>query len=148
MNKDTQDKVQTLMRLFDKSFINRENELILVPEFNLYFRLEDVENEVDLKAKAVAWLSKYASDCNLYRQVWRNIALEKSIRDRLNTFLGIKLNSIQWRYIYTIFGNMIRKNKLDEWIKGGCDFTIFEQRKEYQDMYDLLVNERGIKVYE
>lgn len=148
MNKDTKDKVQTLMRLFQNSFINSSNELILVPKFNLYFRLEDVENEVDLKAKAIAWLSRYACNGNLYRQQWLNVKLEKYIRDNLNTFLGIKLNSIQWRYIYIIFGNMIRKNELDGWIKSGCDFAIFEQSKEYQDMYNLLVNERGVKVYE
>lgn len=41
--------VMELMQLFGGSFINQNNELILVPSTNLYFRLEDVNNHTWLK---------------------------------------------------------------------------------------------------
>ena len=34
------------MKVFDDSFINDNNELILVTKTNLYFRLDDVHNEL------------------------------------------------------------------------------------------------------
>ncbi|GAA0115244.1 hypothetical protein [Clostridium senegalense] len=41
-----------------KCFINSRYELIIVPKNNIYFRLNDIENELDLKCKVIAWLEK------------------------------------------------------------------------------------------
>ena len=148
MNEITRIKLQQFMFLFKDSYINSENELIVIPKFNLYFRLEDVETEVDLKAKVIAWLSKSACHFNWYQQEWRNRKFEKELRDNINYFLGTKFNSLEMDYLYGIYGNMISKEKLYEFIESGCDLTTEEHKQGLKRLYDLLVTERGAKVYE
>lgn len=140
-----QKELERLMFLFDRSFINSQNELILVPKFNLYFRLEDVNTINDLKAKLIAWASKSACNFNYYFQEWRNKKYEKEIRYKMNEFLGVEFNNIQYMFIYQIFGNMVDKEKLYEWLGNNLDFNKLDL-EEYNKTYNLLVNERGFKV--
>ncbi|WP_257154683.1 hypothetical protein [Bacillus cereus] len=58
MNKEIKELVDKVLAYFPKSFVNSYNELIFEPTNNLYFRLEDVENELDFKCKLFAWLSR------------------------------------------------------------------------------------------
>lgn len=51
-------EVKELMSLFKGSFINEINELILVPETNLYFKLNDAKTRKDLIYKIIAWCSR------------------------------------------------------------------------------------------
>lgn len=46
-----------LFRAFPEAFINGNLEYIACPRQNSYFRLEDIEDERDLKAKILEWLS-------------------------------------------------------------------------------------------
>lgn len=52
--------VRKAMLLFEGSFINHNNELILVPKFNVYTMLDDVETGLDFKVKLCEWVSR---DC-------------------------------------------------------------------------------------
>lgn len=140
-----QKELERLMFLFDRSFINSQNELILVPKLNLYFRLEDVNTINDLKAKLIAWVSRSACNLNYYFQEWRNKKYEKDIRYKMNEFLGVEFNNIQYMFIYQIFGNMVNKEKLYEWLGNNLDFNKLDL-EEYNKTYNLLVNERGFKV--
>jgi hypothetical protein len=40
------------------NIINRNNEIILEPRNNVYFRLDDVNTALEFKCKMFAWLSK------------------------------------------------------------------------------------------
>lgn len=148
MKEITKYRLQVLMSKFKDSYINSQNELILIPKFNLYFRLEDVETVQDLEVKVIAWLSKSASNFNYYEQAWRNRKFEKELRDKLNWFLGTKFNSFEWNYLYSVYGNMVNKMKLYEFVESNFDLTAPEHVKEIKKQYDLLVVERGLKVYE
>lgn len=46
------------LAVFLKSFINHNNEIILEPRNNVYFRLDEVETELDFKCKMFAWVSR------------------------------------------------------------------------------------------
>lgn len=144
----TKIKLKQFMYLFKYSYINSENELIVIPKFNLFFRLEDVETLTDLYAKIIAWLSKSACNFNYYQEEWRNKKIEKMLRDNINCFLGTKFNSLEMDYLYCIYGNMINKEKLYEFIENDFSLSTEEHTKGLKHLYDLLVKERGIKVYE
>lgn len=136
------------MSKFKDSYINSQNELILIPKFNIYFRLDDVETVQDLEVKVIAWLSKSACNFNYYEQEWRNRKFEKELRDKLNSFLGTKFNSFEWNYLYSIYGIMVNKMKLYEFVESNFDLTTEEHKKVLKEQHDLLVVERGMKVYE
>lgn len=82
-------EVQRLMGLFEGSFINSNNELILVPKTNLYFRLDDVKTDKDLKRKVIAWCSRDACKAQYCRVEWRNEQYRKYVREQINKFLGV-----------------------------------------------------------
>lgn len=44
------------------SFINDDDELILIPRINAYFRLEDVNSKEDFLTKVIAYLSYYGAE--------------------------------------------------------------------------------------
>lgn len=52
--------VNNLMTAFNGSFINCNNELILIPKFNVYIPLDTIETENDLK---VALCERLSRDC-------------------------------------------------------------------------------------
>lgn len=56
------DLLRKIMTVFTNSFINYKNELILVPRTNLYFSLDGVEIDLDLKCKLLEWCSRDASN--------------------------------------------------------------------------------------
>ena len=134
------------MVLFKDSYINSQNELILIPNFNIYFRLDDVETVQDLEAKVIAWLS--ACNFNYYEQEWRNRKFERKLRSNINEFLDVHFNSFEWNYLYSIYGNMVNKNGLYEFVENNFDLTTEEHKKGLKEQHDLLVVERGIKVYD
>lgn len=136
------------MVLFKDSYINSQNELILIPNFNIYFRLDDVETVQDLEAKVIAWLSKSACNFNYYEQEWRNRKFERKLRSNINEFLDVHFNSFEWNYLYSIYGNMVNKNGLYEFVENNFDLTTEEHKKGLKEQHDLLVVERGIKVYD
>ncbi len=47
------DYVFEVMKQFPGSFINHNNELILIPKVNLYIRLEDVNTPTELKERGL-----------------------------------------------------------------------------------------------
>lgn len=110
--------VKELMQLFNNSFINQNNELILVPRTNLYFRLDDVNNYQDLCYKIFAWCSRDCSKSEPYYAKWRNEKYREYVRNNINTFLGVDYNENDWLDIYSKYGNGCNKNECIEFIKN------------------------------
>lgn len=102
-------EVRELMKLFGNSFINAQNELILIPKTNLYFRLDDVRNKKDLIYKIIAWCSRDASKSKPYRREKYNEKYREYVIDRLNCFLGVAWSEERWLDLYTLYGNGIHK---------------------------------------
>ena len=111
------DEIKSLMQLFESSFINPNNELILCPKTNLYFRLDDVENVEDLCYKIVAWCSRDASKSEPYYSEWRNKRYREYVRNNINTFLGTTFTEDEWLDIYCKFGNGCNKDECMKFIK-------------------------------
>lgn len=45
------ESIKLAMQVFPNSFINRNNEVILIPKFNVYIQLDDVKTNEDFKVK-------------------------------------------------------------------------------------------------
>lgn len=98
-------------------FINHNFELIVEPENNIYFRLEDVESELDLECKVLAWLSR--PSCKGVSDYW-----QKRIRTIVNEFLGTEFTFEEMSEIYTYLGNDCNRKKSIKFINSGYDLNM------------------------
>ena len=123
-------EIRELMLLFRDCFINMNNELILVPKTNLYFRLDDVNNIDDLKYKIVAWCSRDASKSIPYKAEWRNERYREYVRNNINTFLGLNYTEDEWLEIYAKFGNGCNKERCIEFIRNNFNLKTLRGENE------------------
>jgi len=113
-NKDIRNR---LAEAFPKFYINRQFEIIIYPEANSYFSLGCIENEEDLKAKIIEWLSREAC---------------KSVSDKsqkyhlngINKFLSTNFTQNDMMEIYTYLGNRCNHAKTLRFINSNYDMTI------------------------
>ena len=112
-----EDYIQELMQIFDGSYINENNELILCPKTNLYFRLEDVTNVEDLCYKIVAWCSRDASKSMPYQTQWRNKKYREYVRNNINEYLGTNFTETEWLDIYCKYGCGCNKDDCIKFIR-------------------------------
>lgn len=112
-------EIRELMSLFNNSFINAENELILVPETNLYFRLDDVKTKHDLIYKIIAWCSRDASKSEPYHRESCNDNYRKRVRDALDCFLNVGWTEERWLELYEKYGNGIHEDECRKMIENN-----------------------------
>lgn len=98
-------------------FISPNFELIVEPKNNIYFRLEDVNTELDLKCKVLAWLSRHS--CKGVSNYW-----QKRIRAIVNEYLGTNFTFDDMVEIYTYLGNDLNRDKTIKFIESGYDFSL------------------------
>ena len=68
------ESVQKALKHLSGSFINHNNEIILIPKFNVYTLLDDVETDDDFKVKLCEWFSR---DCCCALRYSQNKRLER-----------------------------------------------------------------------
>lgn len=117
---DNADIRTRLAAAFPLLFINRQNELIIHPKRNTYFRLDGVESELDLKAKILEWLSREASK-SIYAQS-REYHL-----GGINCFLGTDFTQEEMVEIYTYLGNACNHEKTLRFIESGYDLSVLTE---------------------
>lgn len=105
-----------------KAFINRRNELILVPTKNIYFSLEGVESERDITTKIFHWLSRPAHKG--VGSYW-----ERRIRFIINNYLQTNFSRNGFDLIYTTLGNAINPDLTEKFIDSNYDLHVLEQEK-------------------
>jgi hypothetical protein len=106
-----------------KCFINTNFELIVEPRNNIYFRLEDVETELELKCKVLAWLSR--PSCKGVSDYW-----QKRIRAIVNEFLGTDFSFDDMVEIYTYLGNDCNRNKSIKFIESDYDLSVLTAERK------------------
>ena len=99
------------------SFINQNFELIVEPKNNIYFRLEDIETELELKCKVLAWLSR--PSCKGVSDYWQN-----RIRAIVNEFLGTEFTFEEMTEIYTYLGNDCNRKKSIKFIESDYNLSV------------------------
>lgn len=111
--------IEIVQKYSPKCFINGNNELIIEPKNNIYFRLEDIETELELKCKVLAWLSRPShKGVSVY---WQN-----RIKRIVNEFLGTAFTFAEMEKIYTYLGNDCNREKTIKFIKSNYDLNILD----------------------
>lgn len=100
-----------------KFFINCRSEIIIEPKNNIYFRLEDVKTEMDLKCKILHWLSR--PSCKGVSPYW-----QKRIRNIVNQYLKTDFTHEEMLTIYIYLGNGCNENKTIKFIESGYDLSL------------------------
>lgn len=116
-----------LIHAFPKSFINGGLEFIAEREANEYFRLEDCENELDVKCKVLEWLSRGASKTEPFYTKRRNDLFHKFMLDGINAYLGTNFTAEDMAIIYQKLGNRVRHSLTEEFVNSGYDMAVLSQ---------------------
>lgn len=109
-----------LFNAFPQGFINLSLEFIANPRRNSYFRLEDVETELDLKCKILEWLSREAYKAGSKKSQQYHL-------DGINSFLGTSFTSEQMEEIYTYLGNRCNHAKTIRFIESGYNMAVLTE---------------------
>lgn len=105
------------LHAFPKSFINHNNEIILEPKNNVYFRLEGVESELDFKCKMVAWVSRpIAKGLNKH---WSPRVLSS-----FNEALGTNFTKNEMYMIYDRLGNDVNRQLSIRFIESNYNLEL------------------------
>lgn len=108
-----------------KYFINQNDELIVVPSWNIYFGLYNVKTPLDLKCKVVEWLSRPA--CKGVSNYW-----QKRVRAIFNNYLGTNFNRDEMERIYMYLGNAIKHAQTIEFIESDFDLEVLPEMPVYK----------------
>lgn len=101
-------------------FINNHNEIIIAPKLNAYFRLEDVETELEFKCKCLEWLSFFVADNHWFGED----TLRRKIERFINYMLDTHFNHDDYQYIYEKLGNRVNHNLTVQFVESGYDMNL------------------------
>lgn len=121
------ESVSKAMDVLHGSFINHENEIILIPKFNVYTILDDVETDEDFYVKLCEWFSR---DCCCALRYSQRKRLERYYQDNTTAFnyiCGTNFTVEQMNFIYTYLGNAIKHELAQQFVRSGFNLTIIEQ---------------------
>ena len=138
--------LKRIMSVFEDSYINDCNEFIALLNFypsdnltylelleertkgtksifvNEYFRLEDCENDLDLKCKILAWLSRACCKTQYSRKYDKYI--HKYFRERCNELLNTYFTEEEWLKIYIKLGNDVNRELSIKFINNNCNLEV------------------------
>ena len=106
-----------------RPFINNINELILDRPLNIYFRLNDVETELDYKCKVLEFMSFFVADNHNMGFKKKSKRIEKFI----NYILGTRFTHDDFQDIYYYLGNRINHKLTIEFINSGYDMNLLKE---------------------
>lgn len=118
------ESVKKALKLLNGSFINHNNEIILIPKFNVYTLLDDVNTDDDFKVKLCEWFSR---DCCCALRYSQQKRLERYWQENTNVFNLICETDFtieQMEYIYTYLGNGIKHELAKNFVKCGFDLSV------------------------
>lgn len=105
--------------IFPGAFITLRNELILERKNNIYFNLNDIEDETEFKCKMIAWLSR--PSCRGLTNYW-----QRKILKMLNEYLETDFNNEEMMIIYGRLGNDVNRKLTINFIESGYNLNILE----------------------
>ena len=118
--------VQRALKCLRGSFINHNNEIVLIPKFNVYTLLDDVETDDDFKVKLCEWFSRDCCRALRYSQKKRLNRYYQENTDVFNFICGTNFTVEQMKDIYTYLGNGIKHDLAKEFVKSGCDLSVID----------------------
>lgn len=116
-----------LKHLFPGSFVNKHDELILIPETNLYIQLENCKTKFQLFAKLLEWCFRDSCFSLTYSMMKFNELYWKQNREALNSFFDQNWSHENMSLIYETLGCHVNPTLTKQFIESGFDLTILER---------------------
>lgn len=116
-----------LKHLFPGSFVNKHNELILIPETNLYIQLENCKIKFQLFAKLLEWCSRDSCFSLTYSMMKFNELYWKQNREALNAFFDQNWSHKDMSLIYETLGCHVNPTLTQQFIESGFDLKVLER---------------------
>lgn len=120
--------IDRLILCFPGSFVNQHNEFIAHRRANEYFRLEDCEDELDVKCKVLEWFSRGAYKTDPYNTRWKNDEFHEFMLNGINEFLNTEFTEEDMAVIYTYLGNRVNHERTIRFIESGYDMDFLKRR--------------------
>ena len=118
--------IKKLMTAFPTSFINSALEFIAYGEANEWFRLDDCENEFDVKCKVLEWLSRGAYKTCPFNSNLKNKKFHNHMLSGINNFLGTNFTENDIEEIYIYLGNRCNHEKTVRFIESNYDMSVLK----------------------
>ncbi|MBG9694233.1 hypothetical protein ABD91_26245 [Lysinibacillus sphaericus] len=112
--------VNEALSLFPKSFINDNEEIILIPKFNEFFILKGIDSALIFKCKMLEWLSRPISK-GLPRTTARKYLLI------FNRFMRTDFTMEDMGKIYTALGNATNRELTISFVKSDFNMDLLEK---------------------
>jgi len=126
MTKLISEKIERVYDMFETSFIQGGDEIILNKKWNIYFLLYDVKTPDDFDYKLLSYLSYNCAD-NHYQ---KNSPHCKWAWNRINRWFRKEFTYQELQTIYQRIGVGTNKDVGIEFIKSNCDISILERKRE------------------
>lgn len=117
--------VKLALNLFKGSFINANNEIILIPKFNVYTSLNDVNSDRDFKIKLCEYFTRDCCKALRYKQKKRLNEYYKDNINKFNIICGTNFTHDDMYIIYTYLGNGIKRLVAEKFVDSNFDMKIF-----------------------
>ena len=121
------DLVTKALHLFDGSFINANNELILNDKFNIYIILNDVNSDFDFMVKLCEWFSRDCSCALRYKSQSRLLKYYDDNIKKFNELCGTNFTLGEMDLIYCKLGGGIHRQLTKQFVKSGFDLSLLEE---------------------
>ena len=117
------DSVRQAMQVLPDSFINYNNELILIPRFNVYMGLDNVKTDEDFKVKLCESFSRDCSYALRYKRAKNLREYYQVNTDVFNKICKTNFSISDMEIIYTELGNGINHELAKRFVKSGFDLS-------------------------
>ena len=121
MNEQFVLELKKLLNCFPESYINHSLEVILIPKTNTCFSLVGCGTKRDIIAKVLMWCTRDISKGCPYEYHKRNIRFYVENKERLEKYLGKKINV---DVVYQRLGNGINKELTHQFIDSDFDMDL------------------------
>lgn len=120
------ESVKRAMQYLPGSFINHNNEIILIPKFNIYTLLDDVESDDDFKVKMCKYFSRDCCCALRYSQQKRLKQYWKDNTEAFGFICGAFFTEEDMEIIYDRLGNGINHNLAVKFVASGFDLSVLK----------------------
>lgn len=113
---------------FPSSFVDYNGDFIAHRRANEYFSTRGCLSALDLKCRAVEYLSRACCKTRPFKDGDANIEFRNFMVSGMNAFLGVEFSAIDYLKIYIRLGNGVDRRLTEAFVKSDCDLSILSRR--------------------
>lgn len=113
--------INKITPFFPKAFIYKDNELIIEPKNNIFFRIDNVNSDLELDCKMIEYLSRSA--CKGLSDYW-----QRFMRRGLNSWFKQNWSVDDLKLIYTYLGCGADRSLCIQFIESSFDLLLLKEK--------------------